>query len=303
MVQSLPFLHMTAFSTHIAGGNPAAVVFLTPEQNSLITDDTRQVIGANWYQPMTALVAPRPIPEGLGQDNVRAFDVKYYTANIEIGLCGHATLCAASALFDHPTLTTPTTTVLEFHAKNGRIVARKLEDGLVEIELPVGRHEPLAAEDPRAVALRAALARALGPDVKVNFMGAGLAHLEIYCLIEIETDDLRNLKVKVGELIDSPFTAHVLTMPSRDPSVAFISRMFAPAAMIPEDHVCGTAHSMMTPYWAVKAGLKDQLASDGVRAIQVSPRGGELKVWLDEQKGVVKLAGPVATISTGELYV
>ena len=95
---------------------------------------------------------------------------------------------------------------------------------------------------------------------------------------------------------------HVLTAPSSDPNVAFESRMFAPAASVPEDPVCGTAHTLATPYWVVKRGLHAQVESEGILARQVSSRGGELRIRVDEE-GLVRLAGPVTVISHGQLRV
>ncbi|VDC02962.1 unnamed protein product [Peniophora sp. CBMAI 1063] len=298
----LPYVHLTAFSTHIAGGNPAAVVLLSPEQDALLSDSSRQAIGANFHQPMTAFIVPRE--EGLDElpANARAFNIRYFTASLEPGLCGHATLATAAALFADPARVPSEVDTLYFHATNGVIVARKAEEGRVEIAIAAGRLEPLAVEDPRAVGLRAALARALGPDVKVEFMGAGLGHLDFYCLVEVATRDLRSLPVKITELVDSPFMVHVLTTSSEDPKVAFESRMFAPAASVPEDPVCGTAHTLSTPYWADKHGLHAQVKGSGILARQVSPRGGELRIRIDEE-GLVRLAGPVTIISRGELYV
>ena len=101
--------------------------------------------------------------------------------------------------------------------------------------------------------------------------------------------------------MDSPFVAHVLTAPSSDPDIAFESRMFAPVACIPEDPVCGTAHTLLTPYWTFKSVLHAQVEGNGILARQVSERGGELRIRIDEE-GLVRLAGPVTIISQGELY-
>ncbi|KZV63002.1 Diaminopimelate epimerase-like protein [Peniophora sp. CONT] len=299
---AIPFVHLTAFSTHIAGGNPAAVVLLSPEQDAALSNSARQAIGANFHQPMTAFVVPRDVNEDALPDHARAFNIRYFTANLEPGLCGHATLASAAALFADSARVPEDVDTIYFHAKNGVVVARKAEEGRVEIALAAGRHEPLPAEDPRAVELRAALARAIGPEVKIEFMAAGLGHLDFYCLVEVATDDLRSLPVKASEFMNSPFIVHVLTTPSDDPTVAFESRMFAPAASVPEDPVCGTAHALSTPYWAVKLGLHAQVEGSGILARQVSPRGGELRIRIDEE-GLVRLAGPVTVISRGELYV
>jgi predicted PhzF superfamily epimerase YddE/YHI9 len=44
---------------------------------------------------------------------------------------------------------------------------------------------------------------------------------------------------------------HVVVAPSSIPGVTFESRMFAPIAGVAEDPVCGTAHTLSTPYWMV----------------------------------------------------
>jgi predicted PhzF superfamily epimerase YddE/YHI9 len=67
-----------------------------------------------------------------------------------------------------------------------------------------------------------------------------------------------------------------------------------------EDHVCGSAHTFIVPYYAsfpqsrVKAGQE-------VYVRQVSPRGGDLWVTLDEEKGVVRLKGNSKPFARGEL--
>ena len=57
--------------------------------------------------------------------------------------------------------------------------------------------------------------------------------------------------------------------------VDFVSRCFYPEAGIEEDPVTGSAHTMLTPYWA------DQLNKDEFQARQLSKRGGELNCRLD----------------------
>ena len=96
---TVPFVHLTAFSTHIAGGNPAAVVLVSREQDALLSTSERQAIAANFHQPMTAFIVPREIDEKAVPTGTLAFDARFFTASIEPGLCGHATLATAAALF------------------------------------------------------------------------------------------------------------------------------------------------------------------------------------------------------------
>ena len=103
---------------------------------------------------------------------------------------------------------------------------------------------------------------------------------------------------------------HVLT--TRSPGqagtseeVAFASRMFAPAAAIPEDPVCGTAHTMLAPFWGARdAALRARMTSaEGVVAHQASPRGGMIGLKMDEELGVVRLEGEATVLAQGVVYV
>lgn len=74
--------------------------------------------------------------------------------------------------------------------------------------------------------------------------------------------------------------------------------MFAPAAGLVEDPVCGTAHTLSTPYWMAAKGI-----SGTVFAKQVSAREGDLRIIFDASSRRIKLAGRVRAVSKGELYV
>jgi predicted PhzF superfamily epimerase YddE/YHI9 len=81
--------------------------------------------------------------------------------------------------------------------------------------------------------------------------------------------------------------------------------MFMPAAGVPEDPVCGTAHCLLTPYWSARIpGLQARLRSaEGINARQVSQRVGELGIRLDDATGIIRLAGEVVAIATGQINV
>lgn len=76
--------------------------------------------------------------------------------------------------------------------------------------------------------------------------------------------------------------------------------MFAPLHGVNEDHVCGSAHCILGPYWAPRADLKND--NDVMHARQVSKRGGLVDVVWDRQRGVCRLQGRVRLAAKGELY-
>ncbi|HET9234346.1 MAG TPA: PhzF family phenazine biosynthesis protein, partial [Candidatus Eisenbacteria bacterium] len=81
--------------------------------------------------------------------------------------------------------------------------------------------------------------------------------------------------------------------PSGSPTYDFVSRMFAPAAGIPEDPVTGSAHCALAPYWAERLGKTDLLG------YQCSTRGGFVRVR--PQGDRVILGGRAVTVLRGEL--
>jgi predicted PhzF superfamily epimerase YddE/YHI9 len=73
---------------------------------------------------------------------------------------------------------------------------------------------------------------------------------------------------------------------ARGEACDFVSRAFVPKEGLPEDPVCGSAHLALAPFWCVRFGRRER------RALQLSPRGGELHCALDG--GQVQLAGRCA---------
>ena len=80
----------------------------------------------------------------------------------------------------------------------------------------------------------------------------------------------------------------IITINGTGTKYDFISRYFAPWVGIPEDPVTGSAHTVLTPYWAQELGGKNQLF-----ARQSSSRGGELGLELKDDHVVVKGQGTI----------
>ena len=70
-----------------------------------------------------------------------------------------------------------------------------------------------------------------------------------------------------------------------------LSRVFVPGAGVDEDSVTGSAHAVLTPFWAARLGRSS------FTAFQASQRGGLLHCTLDGDRAV--LAGKCFTVVTG----
>jgi PhzF family phenazine biosynthesis protein len=82
-----PLFQIDAFTNHLFGGNPAAVVLL----ESWLPDNVLAAIAAENNLAETAFVIR-------GTDEIL---LRWFTPTVEVDLCGHATLAAAYVLFRH----------------------------------------------------------------------------------------------------------------------------------------------------------------------------------------------------------
>jgi predicted PhzF superfamily epimerase YddE/YHI9 len=67
--------------------------------------------------------------------------------------------------------------------------------------------------------------------------------------------------------------------------------VFVPGGGVDEDSVTGSAHAVLTPYWARRLGR------ESFTAHQASTRGGDLTLRLDGEKAW--LGGPCVTVVEG----
>jgi len=65
-----------------------------------------------------------------------------------------------------------------------------------------------------------------------------------------------------------------------------------------EDHVTGSAHCLLAPFWYKKLGIGSGVE---ITAKQVSTRGGVLSVVYDSGKGKVRLRAGGVVFATGGL--
>lgn len=234
----IPIYQVDAFTSGVFSGNPAAVCPL----EKWLPDSTLQAIAAENNLSETAFVVPRD-----GE-----FELRWFTPLVEVALCGHATLAAAFVLFELRGWAGKT---ISFETrKSGKLLVEKKGD-LLEMDFPSrppNREMPLAGF--RGV-FGEALEKVLGSEE------------DILAVLDTEKS-VRDLIPDMAALAALDCRGIIVT--ARGEKSDFVSRFFAPAVGVPEDPVTGSAHSVLTPYWA---GL---LRKKELHALQVSARGGEL---------------------------
>jgi len=260
-----PWALIDAFTPLAFGGNPAAVVWLDQPRDDL----WRQRVAMEMNQAETAFVEP------LGD----AFRLRWFTPVLEVDLCGHATLASAfylwhtgRALADAP---------IHFETRSGRLTCRRAGDRIL-MDFPSTTAEPVDIWPADMIA-------ALGGDV------VHVAQSRFYYLVELaEPSQLRKLKPDFARLAEAlSLLGVIVTTASDDARYDFLSRFFAPAAGINEDHATGSAHCCLGPYWSARLGKTSLIG------YQASPRGAEVHVACRGER--VDLGGQAVLVAEGTL--
>lgn len=241
----LPIYQIDAFADAVFKGNPAAVMPL----ESWLPDDVMQKIAAENNLAETAFF----VPEGKG------FRLRWFTPEVEVDLCGHATLASSWVIFNR--LDTMRRSI-DFFTKSGTLTVTR-DDGSERLALnfPARPATPVEPGD--------GLIEAMGAVPKEVLAARD------YLLVYDDAATVRALKPDMSGLMKIDKFAVIVTAQGDQPGIDCVSRFFAPAKGIPEDPVTGSAHCSIVPYWAKRLGKTELVA------YQASARGGTLHCRLD----------------------
>jgi PhzF family phenazine biosynthesis protein len=257
----LNIYQVDAFTKMPFAGNPAAVVPL----DAWLPAETMQQIAAENNLAETAFFVK--------QEN--DFGLRWFTPEVEIELCGHATLASAFVLWNELGFSGDR---LAFQTKSGELAVTR-EGELFVLDFP--------SRPATETGIPAGLAEALG-DVPQTVLKA--RDLLVVFNSESQVLHLRPDFKAIGEL-----GVHAVIVTAPGETADFVSRFFAPSVGIDEDPVTGSAHCTLIPYWA------DRLGRDELYARQLSRRGGELFCELAGDR--VKIGGNATLYLKGEIYV
>jgi PhzF family phenazine biosynthesis protein len=256
--------HADAFTNRMFHGNPAAVIPL----EKWIDDELMQKIAAENNLSETAFFVPSKI-------NGVDYDLRWFTPEVEINLCGHATLATAFILFRYMNFRN---SKIVFSCKSGKLEVENNGD-VYRMDFPAW--SPQKTDD-----YPAELQKALGVDEIVG------VYKQRDLLVELQNEEAVKKCNPDFSLLKALGEKVIITAPGTG-DVDFVSRFFAPSAGINEDPVTGSAHSQLIPFWAEKLGKKKMFAK------QISSRGGELQcgMWGDR----VTMAGQCVFYMKGEI--
>ena len=252
-----------AFTDKLFGGNPAAVIPL----EHWLDDVLMQKIAMENNLSETVFFVP-------SANKNSDFEIRWFTPEVEINLCGHATLASAYVLFNILNFDKPE---ICFSSLSGILKVKK-EDDLICMDFPSWKPERL--------------------DIYPDELSDILNHAEIVgvykhrdILVELMNEDAVKKCNPDFSLMKKHIDKMIITAPGK--KADFVSRFFAPGAGIDEDPVTGSAHSQLIPFWAEKLG------KNNVHALQLSKRGGEL--WCEQKGDRVIMKGKGVYYMKGEI--
>lgn len=261
MENQVKLFQVDAFTDKLFGGNPAAVCLL----DTWPSKDILQKIAAENFLPETAFVVPLQKPGH--------FDLKWFTPDIEMDLCGHATLASAHILFNHLAIDQQQ---IIFHSNSGELVVSKNNS---QIALDFPSRMPVAAQLPEQIRL-----------------GLGIDPVEVwkardYIAVYDNEEIIRNFSPNRSILDQVNLDPGGIIVTAKGKDVDFVSRFFTPQASIFEDPVTGSAHCSLIPLWKAKTGKQKMIAH------QLSKRGG--KLWCEDRGQRVLISGEARTYLEG----
>ncbi len=263
MTTPIQLYQVDAFAEQIFSGNPAAVCPL----QKWLSDDILQNIAAENNLSETAFFVPK-------ENN---FELRWFTPLAEVELCGHATLATSHVLFNHLNYSKDE---IIFHTRyRGDLKIKKNKDYII-MDFP--------KENPKPIEKDTELIQAIGKEPQQILKGK-----TDYLFIYNSQKEIENIQPNFELIKQKKARGIIITAPGNQ--VDFVSRFFAPAVGINEDPVTGSAHTLLTPYWANQLHKEKDLV-----AHQLSKRGGKLICSLINDR--VILSGKAKTYLVGKIY-
>lgn len=258
----LELYQIDSFTDKTFGGNPACVVPLI----DWLPDDILLKITKENAVAETAFFVNKG-------DKIH---LRWFTPEIEMDLCGHATLATAHCL--KSILNYPNNKIV-FETLSGDLTVL-VENDLYYLDLP--SRIPVVSELPEIIKR------------SLNIQPNEVYKSRDYLLIYNTQQEIENIKIDRQIFDQINLDPGGVAVTAKGDNCDFVSRFFTPQASILEDPVTGSAHCSLIPFWSLRLGKKE------LNATQISYRVGKLQC---QNKGDrVIISGKAKTYSIGSLW-
>ena len=258
----LQLFQVDAFTDQLFGGNPACVVPLT----SWLSDDLLLKIACENAVAETAFFIP----------NGDHFHLRWFTPDIEMDLCGHATLATAHVLMKHLGHKQDEIT---FESRSGLL---KVTKDSTHYTLNFPSRMPVKTELPELIRKG------------IDLQPKEVLKARDYVLVFEKEEDIKNIKLDRQILDQINLDPGGIIITAKGNEVDFVSRFFTTQSTHFEDPVTGSAHCSLIPYWSKQSGKQE------LNALQLSDRVGKLKCTNAGDR--VLISGQAKTYLVGKIY-
>ena len=240
-----------AFTSQPFRGNAAAVCVVDafPETEKMQLTALR-----NYLSETAFLVKTAPLQ----------YDLRWFTPETEVNLCGHATLAATHVLVKSGAIQKGDTVL--YNTQSGVLKAKALDKG-VELDFPTLAGVPAKPH---------AALKALGVEIVACELSRDNYLVEVKDFATL-VGCIPNFK----KLAKIDAQGVIVTTAKDVDGFDFASRYFCPGLGIDEDPVTGSAHCTLAPYWAPKLGKTK------FHALQASKGYGILDVTLKGDRTLI----------------
>ena len=252
-----------AFADTLFSGNPAAVC---PLDNWLDADIMQKIAGENNLAE-TAFTVPAE----------NGYEIRWFTPEVEVDLCGHATLASAYTLMNFEGFSGEK---INFFSRNSGTLTVNKNGDFLTLDFP---KDNLQKVEDLAIFEKCFVYQPIEA-----YQGK-----TDYLLIFENEHQIQNIEPNIPEI--AKINARGIIVSSISENFDFVSRFFGPNCGVNEDPVTGSAHTTLTPFWAEKLG-KTKLT-----AKQISKRGGVLECELKNDR--VLISGKCKTYLKGEIFI
>ncbi len=258
----LQLYQIDAFTDTIFGGNPACVVPL----DYWLEDEILLKITKENAVAETAFFVMKE----------EKIHLRWFTPEIEMDLCGHATLAAAHCL----------KTILGYD-KNPIVFETLSGDLSVDI-----KDEFYYLDFPSRIPIKRNLPQEIVKSL--NIQPKEVFKSRDYMLLYDTEEEIKNIQINRHFFDQINLDPGGVIVTAKGENCDFVSRYFTPQSSILEDPVTGSAHCSLIPFWA------DRLGKNELLAMQISDRIGELYCINKENRVII--GGKAKTYSIGALF-
>lgn len=247
-----------AFTDRVFHGNPACVV---PLKKWLPTDVLLSIAKENGVAETAFFIYDED-----------CFHLRWFTPDLEIDLCGHATLAAAHIIKTELKYNSN----IKFKTISGNLYVKN-NGNLYYLDLP--SRPPIISKLPNEIKL------------SLNIQPQKVYKSRDYLLLYKKQEEIENIIINRTNFDRINLGHGGVIVTALGEEFDFVSRFFTPQATILEDPVTGSAHCSLIPFWSSILSKQKLIGS------QLSKRGGTL--YCENIKDRVIVGGKAITYSKG----